>query len=152
MEARRLRKPTITAGLAMLSKSFPLKSGGELRIASGPITLGDGSAIPSDGLKPDIDVSVRAEEERVYYADAFYSVRRTNAPAEAAAGTNAAARRVRLNEAQLVREHREGLDRETGETPRERQPEPEAPVVSDPALARALDLLKGLAVVRQSRS
>ena len=32
-----------------------------------------------------------------------------------------------------------------------RVPEPEIPVVSDPALARALDLLKGLAVVRQTR-
>jgi hypothetical protein len=59
---------------------------------------------------------------------------------------------MRFNEAELVREHREGRDRDTGETPRARAPEPERPVVSDPALARALDLLRGLAVVRQSKS
>jgi hypothetical protein len=32
-----------------------------------------------------------------------------------------------------------------------RPPEPQVPVVSDPALARALDLLKGLAVVRENK-
>jgi hypothetical protein len=32
-----------------------------------------------------------------------------------------------------------------------RETKPETPIVSDPVLARALDLLKGLAIVRQSR-
>jgi hypothetical protein len=59
---------------------------------------------------------------------------------------------VRLNEAELVREHREGGSRVTNAAPRLRDEEPQTPVVSDPVLARALDLLKGLAVVRQSRS
>jgi hypothetical protein len=49
-----------------------------------------------------------------------------------------------------VREHRAGEspDEQTAKRP----PEPQVPVVSDPALARALDLLKGLAVVRQNNS
>jgi hypothetical protein len=55
-----------------------------------------------------------------------------------------------LNEAELVREHREGADLDA-EPAAGREPEPEKPVVRDPVLARALDLLKGLAVVRHSR-
>jgi hypothetical protein len=57
-----------------------------------------------------------------------------------------------MNEAELVREHREGLDRFPGIDSASMPPaEPARPVVTDPVLARALDLLKGLAVVRQSR-
>jgi C-terminal processing protease CtpA/Prc len=145
-----------TAGRALVTQNFPLKSGEELRIATAPVTLGDGSKISTGGLKPDIDVTVNAEDERAYYADAFYVVKKTNAIGDlagsttnSAAGTNGT-RRSRFNEAELVREHREGMDRdrEPG-TPRTRPTEVEAPLVSDPALARALDLLKGLAVVRQ---
>ena len=59
-------------------------------------------------------------------------------------GTNRAARRQRFNEAELVRERREGISEADVTALRER--EPEKPVVDDPALARAMDLLKGLAV------
>ena len=61
-------------------------------------------------------------------------------------GTNRAARRTRFNEAELVREHREGISEADVTSLRER--EPEKPLVNDPALVRALDLLKGLALVR----
>jgi hypothetical protein len=148
-----------TAGTAMISQDYPLKSGGTLRIASAPVTLGNGTALTSDGIKPDIDIMVRPEEERSYYADAFYVEHRTNSVASAngsstnqANATNAS-RRVRFNEAELVREHRAGLDRNGIEpATRTRDQEADSPLVSDPALARAIDLLKGLAVVRQSRS
>ena len=60
-----------------------------------------------------------------------------------AGGTNRVVRRPRFNEAELVRERREGISEADVTALRER--EPEKPVVSDPALARALDLLKGLA-------
>jgi len=147
-----------TAGRAMVTQDFPLKSGEALRIATAPVTLGDGAAISLNGLKPDIDVTVSAEDERAYYADAFYVMKKTNLLADASSATNSAAgtnatRRSRYNEAELVREHREGTnrDREPG-TPRPHPTDVEAPIVSDPALARALDLLKGLAMVRQGRS
>jgi hypothetical protein len=65
-------------------------------------------------------------------------------------GTNRVARRPRFNEAELVRERREGISEADMTALRER--DPEKPQVNDPALARALDLLKGLAVVRQSHS
>src|SRR5262245_46471210 len=144
-----------TAGRAMVTQNFPLKSGEQLSIATAPVTLGDGSAISSNGLKPDIDVNVSADAERAYYADAFYVMKKTNAVTEVAGavpnssgGTNGT-RRARFNEAELVREHREGLDRDRESSGvRRAQPgtsqalEAEAPIVSDPALARALDLLK----------
>ena len=64
-----------------------------------------------------------------------------------ASGTNRAVRRPRFNEAELVRERREGISEADMTALGER--EPEKPMVTDPALARALDLLKGLALVRQ---
>jgi hypothetical protein len=66
-----------------------------------------------------------------------------------ASGTNRATRHPRLNEAELVRERREGISE--ADMPALRERDPERPLVNDPALARALDLLKGLALVRQSQ-
>jgi len=140
-----------TAGSAMVMEDFPLKDGEHLRIGSSPVTLGDGTALSAQGLKPDIDVTVGEDAERAFYADAFLVV--SNKP-NGLSNTNQASAtnqtRIRINEAELVRERR------AGESPDEmfakRPPEPQAPVVSDPALARALDLLKGLAVVRESKS
>lgn len=142
-----------TAGQAMLTEDFPIGNGERLRIESAPITLGDGSRLSTEGLKPDIDVTVSPGSERSFYADAFLVVPNTNAVANAstnlAGETGEAIERVPFNEAELVREHNAGEnpDEETAQRP----PEPKVPVVSDPPLARALDLLKGLAVVRQNR-
>jgi hypothetical protein len=146
-----------TAGLAMIAQEYPLKDGERLRIATAPIQLGDGSTLSAQGLKPDIVVNVGPTDERAFYADAYRVPRRPDLMAEggsgltnSASGTNPPVRRPRFNEAELVRERREGISEAdmTAAPP----PEPEKPLVSDPALARALDLLKGLALVRQSRS
>jgi hypothetical protein len=141
-----------TAGEAMVMQDFPLKDGEHLRIAAAPVTLGDGAALSAQGIKPDIDVTVSEQAERAFYADAFLVMPGTNRIAGAAANspnaTNQEFQPFRLNEAELVREHN------AGENPdmelAKRAPEPRVPVVSDPALARALDLLKGLAVVRRN--
>jgi C-terminal processing protease CtpA/Prc len=140
-----------TAGQAMMAQDYPLKNGDRLRIATAPIQLGDGSAM-SEGLQPDIAVEVSPGDERAYYADAYKGIASFNpaGAANPAVGTNST-RRMRFNEAELVREHREGLNSEA-ETALQRPREPEKPLVHDPVLARALDLLKGLAVVRQARS
>lgn len=140
-----------TAGNAMVMQDFPLKDGEHLRIGSAPVTLGDGTALSAEGIKPDIDVTVSEDAERAYYADAFLVVSNKaagNTATNQPSGTNET--RVRFNEAELVREHRAGEspDEQTAKRP----PEPQVPVVSDPALARALDLLKGLAVVHQNNS
>jgi hypothetical protein len=141
-----------TAGHATMSQDFPLKTGGQLRVATAPVSLGNGTALSSEGIKPDIDVTVNLEDERSYFADSFYVDPRTNLQASGSATNPGAPRRLKFNEADLVREHREGQDRDSSDTPQPRAAEPQRPVVSDPALARAIDLLKGLAVVRQSKS
>ena len=146
-----------TAGQAMIAKDFPLKNGERLRIATAPIRLGDGAPLSASGLKPDITVEVSPEDERAYYSDAFTVVPRSELLASATlsltnppSGTNRATRR-RFNEAELVRERRDGLSLDADGASR-KETELERPVVHDPVLARALDLLKGLAVIRQSRS
>ena len=145
-----------TAGQAMIAQEFPLKNGDRLRIATAPIQLGDGSALSAQGLKPDIEVAVNPAEERGYYADAYKVPSRAELLAAGSAGltnlasgTNRPVRRPRFNEAELVRERREGISEADMTALRER--DADKPLVSDPALARALDLLKGLALVRQSR-
>jgi hypothetical protein len=140
-----------TAGKAMMMQDFPLKDGEHLRIGVAPVKLGDNTTLPSEGVKPDIDVTVSEDAERAFYADAFLVVSNKaagNSATNQPSGTNQT--RVRFNEAELVREHRAGENPE--EQVAKRPPEPQVPVVSDPALARALDLLKGLAVVRQNNS
>jgi hypothetical protein len=79
---------------------------------------------------------VGAEEERAFYAEPY------RLPGKAAS-TNAPAR---LNEAELVRRLNAGenLESQPGTT----APTVTTPQVRDPALARALDLLKGLVIVR----
>jgi hypothetical protein len=144
-----------TAGQAMISEDYPLKNGQRLRIASAPVRLGDGAVLPAQGLKPDINVEVSPMAEQSYFADAFKEVIRTNnllaanglASSNAAAGTNRA-RRPRYNEAELVRERKLGTIIDNDLT----NAEPEKPTIQDPVLARALDVLKGLSLVRQSRS
>jgi C-terminal processing protease CtpA/Prc len=146
-----------TAGQAMVAEEFSLKNGDRLRIRTVPVQLGDGSALSEQGLKPDIAVEVSPQDERAYYADAFKVAEKTNLLASTAgsgtgpgSGTNRVARRARFNEAELVRERREGVSE--ADMSALLAPEPEKPFVRDPALARALDLLRGLALVRAGHS
>ena len=148
---------TNTAGQASVFKEFALENGQRLKIASAPVKLGDGKEIPKEGLKPDIEIAVNAEDEKRFYEKPYQMPPRqvllsesdTNNPA-GSSETNRPRRR--LNEAELVRLQRQGisLDEEFPEA-FIKQPEPDKPVLSDPALVRALDLLKGLAVMQQSR-
>jgi hypothetical protein len=145
-----------TAGRALIAKEFPLKNGQLLRIATSPIQLGDGSSLSGSGLKPDISVAISSQDERAYYADSFRVISQTNlmigagmSLANSPQATNHT-RRMRPNEAELVRERREGVNIDA-EAPLAMETETDKPLVHDPALARAIDLLKGLAVVRASR-
>ncbi|HMP82331.1 MAG TPA: S41 family peptidase, partial [Verrucomicrobiota bacterium] len=145
-----------TAGEAAISRNFPLKNGDILRIATATVKLGDGTPIPANGIEPDITVAVTPQAELSYFENAYAVLGKTNAPLPAlAAGsgeTRPPARRPRLNEADLVRQHREGNGGQNGDAPRAAERRLETPVIRDPALARAVDLLKGLAVVKSWRS
>ena len=149
-----------TAGQAQVFKEFDLSNGQRLRIATGQVRVGNGKILSASGVAPDIEVLLSGDEEKAYFADASKvlarptaSLRATNNPASAAS-TNRASRR-RLNEAELVRMQREGLSPDeqevTGPGPQTEKDGSE-PVVRDPALARALDLLKGIAIVERSIS
>lgn len=149
---------TNTAGQASMAKIFTLKTGQRLRVAVAPLKVADGRELPLAGIKPDIEVTVSPEDELAYYADAF-KILVSNARSltvttnvTLASGTNRAPRR-RMNEAELVRMSREGIEHDViAANPTPAVPEPVVPVITDPVLARALDLLKGLAVVQQFRS
>ena len=120
-----------------------------------PIQLGDGTLLGSNGVNPDITVKVNPQDERFYYKDAFRNLERSNlvtvVSTNQAGGTNRTVRRTRFNEAELVRERKEGTLPDS-ELETETLVEAEPLLVRDPALARALDVLKGLALVRQAHS
>lgn len=139
-----------TIGAAMTSKEFVLSNGQRLRIAATPVKLAGGTALPANGLTPDILVNVPATTEKIYWNDPYALLTVANsATNNTASSTNRVTRRPRTTESDLIRAHRQGLNpEETPAAPRE--PEPEIPVLRDPALGRAVDLLKGLAVVRHT--
>lgn len=96
-----------TPGQAGVFMEYPLKNGQRLRLASGMVRLGDGTALTGAGLKPDVSVEVKPDDERAYLADPFTDL---NPAAPPKPGTTTAARR-RMNEAELVRRQREGRTR-----------------------------------------
>lgn len=136
-----------TAGEARLYEIFTLTTGHRLRVGKVPIEVGNGKSIPSTGITPDIEVNIAAEEEIAFYQDPF---RERSA---FTAGTNsipAFAQGRALNEAELVRRHRDG-DNDEPTTASPRRASPEVAVVTDPTLARALDFLKGISLWQPRR-
>jgi hypothetical protein len=142
-----------------MAKEFTLKTGQRLRLAVAPLKVADGKQLPFTGIKADIEVTVSPDDELAWYTDAYKplagAVRLAALATNEATGasTNRSPRR-RVNEAELVRMNRDGQfpDRDTPFTNTAgRMLEPPAQTVNDPALSRALDLLKGLAVVQQFR-
>lgn len=144
-----------TGGEVARYEEFALSTGRKLRLAVAPVLGGDGAFLAPTGVTPDIAVTVREEEEKGWITDPFgptSSVSSAASRAEGAGGTNVVSRaRRRLTEADLVRSRREG---KTGAQTNSPQSLSESPasvsppkLVRDPALARALDLLKGLSVI-----
>ncbi|MFM8471687.1 MAG: S41 family peptidase [Limisphaerales bacterium] len=130
---------TATTGGIRQFKEFTLSTGQRLRIATGETKLGEGQSLPASGLRPDIAVTVGTEEERAFYAEPYRSLAKAGNP-------NAPGK---LNEAELVRRLNAGENLDA--LPAAIPPAVSTPQVRDPALARALDLLKGLAVVRAAK-
>ena len=149
---------TNTAGRAMIAEDFLLRNGQTLRIARTGVKLGGGAALTADGLRPDIAVAIAPAEERVLWMEPLKplpsSTNLVSAPN--ASGTNTAAattnrtRGERINEAALVRDRRKMPS--FAASAKNTDATVPAPVVRDPALARALDVIKALALVRQWRT
>jgi Peptidase family S41 len=146
-----------TAGGAMIGQEFPLKDGRKLRVATLPLKIGEGVELSARGLSPDIAVRVSPTEERTYLGDPYGAGKATDvgtggfAATGSVGATNRPARRSRPSEADLVRARREGVNLDENFLDA-RAVEPPKPWIRDPALARAVDLIKGLAVVRAAKS
>lgn len=114
----------------------------------GSATLAEGAPLPANGLEPDIPEIIGPADEKAYLANAYAELPAAKSTA-APASTN---RPPRLNEAELVRRQREGQAREEDTVAASSKAGAAPEGVRDPVLARALDLLKGLAVARQARA
>ena len=159
-----------TAGAAMTFKEFALKDGERLLIATTPVKV-DGQAMPSGGLKPDITVAVNADQERAFW-DNPYGTLAQNTAAVPAVSNRFLPYIDHTSEADLVRQKQkdgkslnvpatalgddgpvradsQDNDGDDDSAP-PRTTEPQKPVLRDPVLARGVDLVKGLAVVRES--
>jgi hypothetical protein len=153
-----------TAGEATIDEEFPLTTGQRLRIATATVKLGNGQTLSERGLTPDIAVTIAPEDERAYYDDPFRDIERplNLASSFTGGGTNAAATNhnqgPRLTEADLIRERTErpGLDMDyaplyTDAAASASGGAPQKPVVRDPVLGRALDLIKGISAVLRTQ-
>ena len=106
-----------------------------------------GSTNASSELRPDIVVSVSANDEKKFQDNPFFKTE--DSPLPSLSGTNLLAFVDHTSEADLVRKRiKDGEQDGSLSTPRA---EPPRPIVRDPALARAMDLLKALAVLHTAR-
>jgi len=162
-----------TAGEAATFKEFPLRNGERLRIVMTPVKFDHGPAVPSGSLQPDIAVTVSADDERAFWENPYVSPAPTNKSPDLV--TNNLLPFVdRISEADLVRHRQENMKRidllnlpkpwgpvrepnrinkdgKDDNSALSRTAEAPKPVLRDPVLARAVDLIKGLAIVRQPR-
>ena len=143
-----------TAGQASVFKEFPLSNGSQLKIATEQVKIAGDKPV-AQSLTPDITVTTPAQDEKAYMLDAYkvlhQPIARDTGDTNQADATATNHVRRRFNEAELVRQQREGPDAPEDSASHPRKDEPVRPTVSDPALARALDLLKALSVVPVSR-
>jgi hypothetical protein len=131
-----------TAGAAALFQQFTLPDGQVVHIASGQLKVG-GEPLPPGGVRPDITVEVNARDERAWFADPFKTV-----PVQVASTTAPPEPRRRINEAELVRRMREGIPADDPAEPVDASTGPPKPVLRDPALARALHVLKAVTILQ----
>ncbi len=143
-----------TAGSAGIYQLFTLSNGDRLRLLTGDIKTASGSSVAGVQLSPDIRVEVNSKEERRFWTDPY--AKALPEAAEGSAVKTASAKAplkpaVKINEAALVRRQREDRagffnDDLSGErTAAIEKPRP--PELRDPALARALDVLQGIAIL-----
>lgn len=135
-----------TAGESPLFKELPLQNGDRLRIATA-------AGQQARGVKPDIAVPVTASDELAFLNDP-YAAPMTPANQDAAdksATNNFMPFLDHISEADLVRAKiKDGTEDENTVATRPR--EPARPFLRDPALSRAVDLIKGLAALHQAHS
>jgi hypothetical protein len=117
----------------------------DLREANDGLIFGDSSKV-----KPDIKIKTNLTDERAFLENPFGTLAQTET--NSLPSTNNFLLFVdHTTEADLVREKIKDGDQDENSAP-PHAAEPQKPFIRDPVLARAVDLIKGLAVVRQSHS
>jgi C-terminal processing protease CtpA/Prc len=136
---------SVTAGKAALTRDYLLSSGHLLRIAAVPVKTGSGAWLGAQGIRPDSAVNVAEADEKIWFTDEYWIK-----PIGNISSTNSVARtnRSRMNEAELVRMKKEGLDAEIEANTIAQTEATKLQLVQDITLSRALDLLKALAIVQ----
>lgn len=117
----------------------------QLRTSASAVLIGNTN---SENLSPDIVVGVGLDDEKKFQDNPFFSV--VTAPAGNLSATNDLLAFIdHTSEADLVRKRiKDGEGDGEVSTPRA---EPPQPVIRDPALARAVDLLQALAALHPAR-
>lgn len=144
---------TNTAGEARRYRTLALGPELTVQIEDAPLVLPGGASFPLEGLAPDIAVAVAPEDEARYFTNEFHRLSDGRTPRHPGG--------FRLNEAELVRQMRGPRIRGVRPVPSGAAPDGDpsdpdgatartgdsagGPVVQDPVLARALDLISGLA-------
>jgi hypothetical protein len=148
-----------TAGQAYVFREFELANQQRLRVATTAVRIGEDLTLNAR-VAPDVEVGVNADAEKAWFADPFKALRSSGAasgePGEGGlSGAQTNRGRPRMNEAELVRRQR---DRGTAPGPEGTGLAPSdggrsgETLVQDPALRRALELLRALALVGRPRA
>ncbi|MCF7709409.1 MAG: S41 family peptidase [Verrucomicrobia bacterium] len=136
-----------TTGAGYYFKDFAVSDGRRLLVASGKIEFENGEEFPVDGILPDIRVDVPIEHDKLYIEDP-YRVIEGSSTASNYLISSSQQRTNRINEAALIRMNN-GEPATTGEDGESETNEtPDQPVIRDPVLSRAIDLLKGLHAIK----
>ena len=136
-----------TAGIHGVFRDVTLKDGTQLQVPVGRIRLGDGSTLAEGPLTPDIRIAVTEKSERGFLENPTATLKPNGV-----SGTNSSAttQRRKVTEADLVRAQRS----EPTDAASETNAAPKTPVnlrLADPVLARAADLVRGLAAFQKAR-
>ncbi len=152
------KNATAAASGFFASKKLPLvilvngqTRGAAATLATDLRAAGDGVLVGSTDftgkILPDITVTVSSDDEKNYLANPFFAPI-AKKPATLMATNELLPFVDHTSEADLVRKRVKDGEEEYTESPRV---EPDRPVIHDPALARAVDLLKALAVLHPAR-
>ena len=102
----------------------------------------------STEVKPDIAVAVKTDDEKKFLDNPYAPPAQGETNADAATNGDLSTFIDHTSEADLVREKIKDGDEDEDSMP-PRPAEPQKPYIHDPTLARAVDLIKALAVIRQ---
>lgn len=117
----------------------------ELRDAHDGLIFGSSSEI-----KPDISITVKMDDEKKFFENPYATL--AQGETNSLTSTNNFLSYVdHTTEADLVRAKIKDGEQDENLKP-ERAAEPQKPLIRDPVLARAVDLIKALAIVRQSHA